>query len=83
MKPTLYIKMADIFALHQVVSNNVAYMCISHEDGILREVVNNLGNAKRNEAEMSTGSLEVTLQLSAKLHKLQGRTSTALRPVRC
>lgn len=73
MKPTLYIKMADIFALHHVVSNNVAYMCVSHEDGILREVVNNLGDAKRNEAEMSTGSSEVTLQLSAKLHKLQGK----------
>lgn len=71
-KPTLFIKMTDIFAIHDVISSNMAFVCIAPEDAILREVINNLGNAKRNENEMSAGTTEVTLSLSAKVHKLQG-----------
>lgn len=53
-------------------------MCTSHEDGALREVINALGNAERNKAEIGTGTTEVTLQLSAKFHILQGVSGTNL-----
>jgi len=72
VKPTLYIKLTDVFAIHHIVLNNAAYMCTTHEDGALREVINALGTAERNKAEIGTGTTEVTLQLSAKFHILRG-----------
>jgi len=49
-------------------------MCTTHEDGALREIINALGNAERNKAEIGTSTTEVTLQLSAKFHILQGKS---------
>lgn len=66
--PTLYIKMADVFAIHQIITDNVSGLCQSHEDTELRDVIRDLGSARSNEAEMSAGSSEVTLTLSAKIH---------------
>jgi len=64
---------ADIFAVHQLVTSNLSYMCVSHEDSILRDVIQELGSAKSNEAEMSAGSADVTLSLSTKLHVVEGK----------
>ncbi|KAI9704895.1 MAG: hypothetical protein M1836_006675 [Candelina mexicana] len=67
-KPTLYIKMADIFAIHQLVSNDLNHVCPTQDD-ILREVVRELGNAKINESEMmGVSSTEINLTLNPKLH---------------
>ncbi|KAI9821147.1 MAG: hypothetical protein M1827_003881 [Pycnora praestabilis] len=67
-KPTLYIKMADIFAIHQLIATDLPIICPSHDD-ILREVVRELGNAKNNESEMmGVGSTEIRLTLNPKLH---------------
>lgn len=66
--PTLYIKMSDVFAVHQIVAENVSSLCQSRDDAELRDTVRDLGSARSNEAEMSAGSSEVTLTLSARLH---------------
>ncbi len=74
-KPTLYIKMADIFAIHQLVSNDLSYVCPTQDD-ILREVVRELGNAKSNESEMmGVSSTEINLTLNPKLHDVDGKFS--------
>lgn len=71
-KPTLYIKLADIFATHQLVASEVAYICPSAED-VLREVIRELGNAKNNESEMvGVSSAEICLTLSPKYHDMNG-----------
>lgn len=76
LKPTLHIKAADVFAIHDMVAKEVSYICDGSEDAILREVVRELGSAKNNEAEMgAAGSAEVTLSLSSKLHAFDGEFS--------
>ncbi len=72
-KPTLHIKMADVFAVHQMVITNLPHLSVNHEDSTLRDVIRELGSAKSNEAEMSAGSAEVTLSLSTKLYKNEGK----------
>lgn len=70
--PTLYIKMSDVFTIHRIVAENVRSLCVSQDDADLAEIVRDLGSAKSNEIEMTSGSTgtssEVTLTLSAKLH---------------
>lgn len=66
-KPTLPIKTADLFALHQVVATDVNSMCLTHEDTALREVIRDLGSAKANEAEIGTGASEITLTLKPRI----------------
>ncbi|KAL4979680.1 hypothetical protein BDW66DRAFT_95117 [Aspergillus desertorum] len=66
-KPTLYIKMSDIFSIHQLVASNIQFIC-SNPDDILKEVVRDLGNVKSNENElMSVNSSEINLTLNPKL----------------
>ncbi|GAB7350816.1 hypothetical protein MBLNU459_g1352t1 [Dothideomycetes sp. NU459] len=70
-KPTLYIKMADIFAIHHLVANDLPVLCPSQDD-VLREIIRELGSAKSNENEMmGVGSNEISLQLAPKFHEQQ------------
>lgn len=71
-KPTLYIKMADIFAIHHLVANDLPTLCPAQDD-VLREIIRELGSAKSNENEMmGVGSNEISLQLNPKFHEQQG-----------
>ena len=71
-KPTLYIKMADIFAIHHMVAGEISHIATAPED-MLREVVRELGSAKVNENElMSVSSSEICLTLNPKLHDMEG-----------
>lgn len=71
-KPTLYIKLADIFAIHNLVVTDIATLCPSQDD-VLREVIRELGSAKNNENEMlHVSSTEITLTLNPKLHDKEG-----------
>ncbi|KAL1855177.1 iqgap-related protein [Paecilomyces lecythidis] len=70
-KPTLYIKMSDIFSIHQLVASEVNSIC-SHPDDILKEVIRDLGNVKTNENElMSVSTSEISLTLLPKLHNVE------------
>ena len=72
-KPTLYIKMADIFAIHHLVAAHHSYLCPGHDD-LLREVVRELGSAKNNENElMNVSTSEICLTLNPKLHEAEGK----------
>ena len=72
-KPTLYIKMSDIFSIHQLVSSNINHICPNPDD-ILKEVIRELGNVKSNENElMSVNSSEINLTLNPKLAQLEGK----------
>ena len=74
-KPTLYIKMADIFSIHHLVAAEHACICPGHDD-LLREVIRELGSAKNNENElMSVSSSEICLTLNPKLHEAEGMPS--------
>lgn len=71
-KPTLYIKMSDIFSIHQLVSSEINHIC-SNGDDILKETVRDLGNVKTNENElMSVNSAEISLTLNPKLAQVEG-----------
>ncbi|KAK1148985.1 iqgap- protein [Aspergillus melleus] len=66
-KPTLYIKMSDIFSIHQLVASEIHYICPNPDD-ILKEIMRDLGNVKSNENElMSVNSSEINLTLNPKL----------------
>ena len=72
-KPTLYIKMADIFSIHHLVAADTSVMCPNRDD-ILREVVGELGSVKNNENElMNVSGSEICLTLNPKLHEPEGR----------
>lgn len=72
-KPTLYIKMADIFSIHHLVAADASYICSTRDD-ILQEVIRELGNVKNNEHElMNVSSSEISLTLNPKLHQAEGR----------
>ncbi|KAL8907782.1 MAG: hypothetical protein Q9207_001185 [Kuettlingeria erythrocarpa] len=67
-KPTLYIKMADIFSIHHLVAGNLPNICPSQDDQ-LREVVRELGSVQNNEHELKhVSSSEICLTLNPKLH---------------
>lgn len=67
-KPTLYIKMTDIFSIHTLISNDLPLIC-PHRDDMLREIVQELGSAKNNESEMlGVTSAEIQMTLNPKLH---------------
>lgn len=71
-KPTLYIKMSDIFSIHKLVSAEISHICIGHDD-ILREVVRDLGSVQSNETElMGVSAGEISLTLTPKLHNVEG-----------
>lgn len=67
-KPTLYIKMTDIFAIHTLIAQELQAICPSRDD-ILREIMQDLGSAKHNENEMlAPGTGEIQMFLTPKLH---------------
>lgn len=69
-RPTLYIKMTDIFAVHQLVTTELPSMCPSRDD-MLRELMHELGSAKNNESEMmAAGSSDIQMFLTPKLHDI-------------
>jgi Ras GTPase-activating-like protein IQGAP2/3 len=71
VKPTLYIKMVDIFAIHNLVSAEMPHICPNRDD-MLREIVQELGSAKNNEMEMmGVSSTEIHMNLTPKLHDLE------------
>ena len=71
-KPTLYTKMADIFAVHRLITADVACICPDHDD-VLRTVVHELGSVQKNESDMrGVGSSEICLTLNPKLHNMEG-----------
>jgi Ras GTPase-activating-like protein IQGAP2/3 len=71
-KPTLYIKMADIFSIHQLITTELSHVCPAQDD-ILRDMVRELGSVKSNENElMSVSSTEISLTLNPKLHNAEG-----------
>lgn len=78
-KPTLYIKMADIFSVHHLVAADASYICLGNRDDILQEVIRELGSVKNNENELSNvSSSEICLTLNPKLHEAEG---THLNPI--
>jgi hypothetical protein len=71
-KPTLYIKMSDIFSIHQLVASEIEFMC-PHPDDFLKQLVRDLGNVKSNENElMGVSSTEINLTLNPKLAQTEG-----------
>ncbi|KAJ5514532.1 Rho GTPase activation protein [Penicillium fimorum] len=70
-KPTLYIKMSDIFSIHHLVASEINYMC-PHPDDFLKELVRELGSVKSNENElMGVSSTEINLTLNPKLAQVE------------
>ncbi|EGS18028.1 ras GTPase activator-like protein [Thermochaetoides thermophila DSM 1495] len=70
-KPTLYIKMSDIFAIHNLVASQLPVISPNRDD-IIREIVHDLGSAKHNESEMTAaGSSDIQLFLTPKLQNLE------------
>ena len=66
-KPTLYIKLADVFALHTLVADNASAMATTRDDPI-KEVLTDLGTPKSNENDFNgaaTGG-EITLTLKSR-----------------
>ncbi|KAF9878597.1 hypothetical protein CkaCkLH20_04089 [Colletotrichum karsti] len=70
-KPTLYIKMTDIFAIHNLVAAELPSICPNRDD-IVREILQDLGSAKNNENEMlAAGSSDIQMYLTPKLHDIE------------
>ena len=75
-KPTLYIKMADIFSIHQLLTTEISMVCPSQDD-VLREIMRELGSVKSNESElMGVSSNEIMLTLTPKLHNAEGEVGS-------
>lgn len=71
-KPTLYIKMADIFSVHHLVAAETTNIC-PNQDDMLRDAIRELGSAKTNENElMNVSTSEICLTLNPKLHDVEG-----------
>ena len=71
-KPTLYIKLSDIFSIHHLIANDAAYICPAQDD-TLRNIIRELGSVKTNESELvNIGASEICLTLNPKLHNAEG-----------
>ncbi|KAF2970959.1 hypothetical protein GQX73_g2569 [Xylaria multiplex] len=67
-RPTLYIKMTDIFAIHSLVAQEISSICPSRNE-VVYEILQELGSAKTNENEMhAAGSSDIQMFLTPKLH---------------
>jgi len=67
-KPTLYMKMSDIFAIHRLVAQEIDAIAEAREDP-LREIINELGSVQTSESELKTvGNTEISLQLDPSFH---------------
>lgn len=76
-KPTLYIKLADVFAIHNLVIDDLPSLCPSQDDP-LREIIRELGSAKNNENELlHVSSTEITLTLNPKYHEQEGKLASS------
>lgn len=66
-KPTLYIKLADIFAMHSLIADNVQVIAPQRDDQI-KELLTDLGTAKSNESDLGGASNggEITLTLKSR-----------------
>ncbi|KAK4542873.1 hypothetical protein LTR36_006062 [Oleoguttula mirabilis] len=66
-KPTLYIKLTDIFALHSLIADNITQIAERRDDPI-RELLTDLGTAKSNESDLSGAASggEITLTLKSR-----------------
>ncbi|KAI9760122.1 MAG: AAA+-type ATPase [Chaenotheca gracillima] len=72
-KPTLYVKMADIFAIHNLIVTEISFVCPNKDDPV-RELVQQLGSPQKNETEMADSSMrnsEIGLTLNPKLHETE------------
>ncbi|KAI5865876.1 hypothetical protein GGS23DRAFT_357771 [Durotheca rogersii] len=70
-RPTLYIKMTDVFAIHSLIAHEIPAICPSRDD-ILREILQDLGSAKNNESEMNAaGPSDIQMFLTPKLHDIE------------
>ncbi|KAI2468749.1 hypothetical protein F4781DRAFT_254097 [Annulohypoxylon bovei var. microspora] len=70
-RPTLYIKMTDIFAIHSLVVNEMPAVCPNRDD-VLREILQDLGSAKSNENEMNAASSsDIQMFLTPKIHDVE------------
>ncbi|EXJ76862.1 IQ domain-containing protein containing GTPase activating protein [Capronia epimyces CBS 606.96] len=66
-KPTLYVKMSDIFSIHKLLSQEISTLCPSQDD-VLRDILRELGSAQSNESELrGVSSGEISLTLTPKL----------------
>lgn len=66
-KPTLYIKMSDIFSVHKLLSQEIGLICPSQDD-VLRDTLRELGSVQSNESELrGVSSGEISLTLNPKL----------------
>jgi Ras GTPase-activating-like protein IQGAP2/3 len=62
-KPTLYMKMSDIFAIHRLIASEIETIAESREDP-LREIIGELGSVQTSESELkNVGNTEIALQL--------------------
>ena len=65
-KPTLYIKMTDIFSVHQLLASEIGSICPNPDD-VLRDALRELGSVKSNETElMNVSAGEIMLTLTPK-----------------
>jgi Ras GTPase-activating-like protein IQGAP2/3 len=72
-KPTLYIKMSDIFSIHQLVASDIDFLCTNRDD-FLKEIIRELGNVKSNRHELMTVSTsEISLTLHPRLTNTEGK----------
>ena len=73
-KPTLYMKVADIFSVHRLVASDMPSIC-PNQDDMLREVVRELGSVQNNEHELKhVSNSEMCLTLNPKLHDKEGKS---------
>lgn len=62
-KPTLYIKMADIFSIHKLLTQEISAIC-PNQDDVLRDTLRELGSVQSSESELkgvSSGEISLTL----------------------
>ena len=66
-KPTVYIKLTDIFALHSLIADNLPALAVSRDDPI-KELLADLGSPKNNESDLGSASNggEITLTLKSR-----------------
>ncbi|RPB03124.1 hypothetical protein L873DRAFT_279649 [Choiromyces venosus 120613-1] len=70
-KPTLYIKMSDIFTIHRLIAQDVEAIAPSKEDQ-MRVIVGELGSVKTSEAELkNVGNTEIVLHLDPHFQKIE------------
>ena len=70
-KPTLYIKMADIFSIHHLIASEINQIC--SPDDVLRDMIKEVGSAKTNEHELiGVGTSEIGLTLMPRLQETEG-----------